>query len=81
MADEPENHTIRLLRELRDEMRVEFAMVRKRFEKVDQQFEKVDERFDDMGLRIDGLAHMLMLLAGRSHDHDERIERLEGGKE
>jgi hypothetical protein len=31
MADEPENHTIRLLRELRDEMRVEFAMVRKRF--------------------------------------------------
>jgi hypothetical protein len=41
----------------------------------------VDERFDDMGLRIDGLAHMLMLLAGRSHDHEARVERLEGGKE
>ena len=40
MADEPESHTIRLLRELRDEMRVEFAMIAKRFEKV-------DERFDD----------------------------------
>jgi hypothetical protein len=74
MIDEPENHTIRLIRELRDEMRVEFAMIGKRFEKV-------DERFDDMGLRIDGLAHMLMLLAGRSHDHEGRIEKLEGGKE
>jgi hypothetical protein len=81
MADEPENHTIRLLRELRDEMRVEFAMVRKQFEMVDHQFEKVDERFDDMGLRIDGLAHMLMLHAGRSHDHEERIGKLEGRKE
>jgi hypothetical protein len=74
MADEPENHTIRLLQELRDEMRVEFTMVRK-------QLEKVDERFDDMGLRIDGLAHMLMLLAGRSHDHEERLEKLESVKE
>lgn len=73
MADEPENHTIRLLRELRDEMRVDFAMVRTRFEKM-------DERFDDIGLRIDGLAHMLMLLAGRSHDHEQRIEKLEGGE-
>ena len=36
MADEPENHTIRLLRELRDEMRVDFAMIRKRFERVDE---------------------------------------------
>ena len=74
MSEEPENHTIRLLRELRDEMRVEFAMIGKRFEKV-------DERFDDMGLRIDGLAHMLMLLAGRSHDHEERIAGLESGKD
>jgi hypothetical protein len=54
-------------------MRVEFAMVTKRFEKV-------DKRFDDMGLRIDGLAHMLMLLAGRSHDHEERIAKLETEK-
>ncbi len=74
MVEEPENHTIRLLRELRDEMRVEFAMIAKRFQKV-------DERFDDMGLRIDGLTHILTLLAGRSHDHAERIATLEGGKE
>jgi hypothetical protein len=80
MADELENHTICLLRELRDEMRVEFAIIWKQFEKVDRQVEKVDERFDDMGLRFDGLAHMLMLLAGRSHHHEERIEKLEGGK-
>jgi hypothetical protein len=34
----------------------------------------VDERFDDMGLRIDGLTHILTLLAGRSHDHEDRIQ-------
>ena len=79
MVEEPENHTIRLLRELRDEIRVEFAMIAKRFEKVDQRFDEVEHRFDDMGLRIDGLAHMLMLPAGRSHDHEERISKLESG--
>lgn len=81
MVEEPENHTIRLLREIRDEMRVEFAMIGKRFETVDARFAKVDERFDDLGVRIDGLTHILTLLAGRSHDHEERIVKLEGGRE
>ena len=81
MADEPENHTIRLLRELRDEMRVEFAMIGKRFEKVDTRFDEMDRRFDDVNQRIDGVTHILTLLAGRSHDHEQRIEKLESGKE
>ena len=77
MADEPENHTIRLLRELRDEMRVEFAMIAKRFKEVDQRFDDVAQRFDEVNLRIDGVTHILTLLAGRSHDHEERIAKLE----
>jgi hypothetical protein len=54
MVDEPENHTIRLLTEMREELRAGFANV---------------------NLRIDGLTHILTLLAGRSHDHEDRIER------
>jgi hypothetical protein len=81
MAEEPENHTIRLLRELRDEMRVEFAMVGKRFEKVDGRFDDMERRFDGVNQRIDGVTHILTLLAGRSHDHEERIATLEAGKD
>jgi hypothetical protein len=77
MPDEPENHTIRLLRELRDEMRVEFAMVGKRFEKMDARFDEMDRRFDAVNLRIDGVTNILTLLAGQSRDHEERIAKLE----
>ncbi|HRO11922.1 hypothetical protein [Amaricoccus sp.] len=63
MADEPENHTIRLLQEVRTEMR--------------ERFDKVDGRFDDLGLRVDGITHILTLLAGVSHNHEERISKLE----
>lgn len=77
MTDGPENHTIRLLRELRDEMRVEFAMVGKRFEKVDARFDEMDRRFDAVNLRIDGVTNILTLLAGQSHEHEARISKLE----
>ena len=63
MVDEPENHTIRLLRELREQMQAGF--------------EEMRAGFADVNLRIDGLTHILTLLAGRSHDHEERITRLE----
>ncbi|PAU95029.1 hypothetical protein [Paracoccus salipaludis] len=60
MIDDPENHTIRLLQEMRAEMR---------------------KGFEDVNLRIDGLTHILVTLAGHIHQHDERIERLEGRAE
>lgn len=63
MVDEPENHTIRLLQEMRAEMRTGFAEVR--------------EEFANVNLRIDGLTHIITLLAGRSHDHEQRIGKLE----
>lgn len=74
MTDEPENHTIRLLQEMRAEMRAEFAEVRGELAKLHGE---THEGFADLSLRIDGVTHILTLLAGASHDHDERIAKLE----
>jgi hypothetical protein len=92
MANEPENHTIRLLQEMRTEMRAEFARVREEmrsgfmriweeFGNVHQRFAQIDEKFADVNLRLDGLTNIVTLLAGQSHDHEERIAKLESGKE
>ena len=70
MADEPENHTIRLLQEMRAELAGLRAETR-------DGFASVREEFANVNLRIDGLTHIITLLAGRSHDHEERIARLE----
>jgi len=56
MSDKTENHTIKLLQEMRQE---------------------INEQFSDVNIRIDGLTHILTLMAGHSHDLDERVERLE----
>ena len=60
--DEPENHTLRLLRELRSqgenlEKRMErgFAEMRERFEAIDERFERVDERFERVDERFNGI--------------------------
>ena len=47
MPDEPENHTIRLLQEMRAEMR--------------QGFEGVNARIDDTNTRLDELTHILVM--------------------
>jgi len=70
MSDHTENHTIKLLQELRKEMR-------EGFDAVKQRFDAVDERFDGTDARIDGLTHIMTLMAGHSHDLDERLARLE----
>jgi archaellum component FlaC len=63
MADDAENHTIKLLQEMRAEMRAGFS--------------DVNERFDDVNTRIDGLSHIVTLLAANMGGHDQRIEDLE----
>ena len=63
MADEPESHTVRLLREMREEMRGGFTEMR--------------ERLDGVDARLDGLTHIVTLLAGHSHGLEERLTRLE----
>jgi hypothetical protein len=79
------------MRELRDEMRVEFARVRdemrsgfmriwEEFGNVQQRFAHIDEKFADVNLRLDGLTNIVTLLAGPSHDHEEWIAKLETEK-
>ena len=63
MADDPENHTIKLLQEMRRELNA--------------RFDKVDTRFDDVDLRIDGLTYIVTMLAGNMGGHSERLDNLE----
>jgi archaellum component FlaC len=67
---EPENLTIRLLQEIRDEVRrssdkteVRFEKMDQRFEKMDQRFEKMDQRFEIIETTLRDLAHQMVLLA------------------
>ncbi len=63
MANDPENLTLQLLREMRADMKAIRA--------------EMQEGFDHLGTRIDGLAHILTVLAGNTYQHEERIARLE----
>ncbi len=38
--------------------------------------QEMRERFGDVNTHIDGLTHVVTLMAGYSHDLDERVERL-----
>lgn len=58
MADGPENHTVRLPGEMREEMRGGFAEMR--------------ERLDGMDARLDGPTHIVTLLVGHWHGLEER---------
>ncbi len=62
MAEEIENHTLRLLQELRAEMRLGFA--------------RLDERIDVLKTKLDGNTVLLGMVAGIPHDHEKRVEAL-----
>lgn len=64
MPNEPENHTVRLLQELRTEMR--------------GRFDGIDESFADLTRRVDGNTLLLNVMAGVLHDHEQRLSKLEG---
>ncbi len=63
MADDTENHTIKLLQEMRRE--------------INDSFQSVNERFDEVDLRIDGLTYIVTMLAGNMGGHTERLDALE----
>jgi hypothetical protein len=66
MADDTENHTLRLLQEMRaemHEMRSEMTAMR-----------------EDLTVRLDGNTLILNMVAGLVHDHEQRIEALETRK-
>ena len=77
MADETENHTIRLMQEMRGEMREMRGEMRDIREDLSAFRYEVNERFDETNLRIDGLSHLMVLLAGNVAGHADRIEALE----
>ncbi len=73
MSENTESHTIKLLQEMRREMREGFA-------EMNARFSDVDARFDDVNTRIDGMTHMMTLLAGHSHNMEERLTEVENAQ-
>ena len=63
MADEPENLTLRLLQEIREEMR--------------EMRSELTERITDLTQRVDGNTLTFNLVAGVVYDHEQRIAMLE----
>lgn len=67
---EPENLTLRVLQEIRDEVRRASDKTEARFEKMDQRFEKMDQRFEQADQRaaviettLRDLSQQMVLLA------------------
>jgi hypothetical protein len=88
MADEPDNHTLRLLREMRDEavafrkeVNCRFDVIDERFNAIDRRFDGVDQRLDGMDQRFDGVDHRLseleVSLASARADQHRTNELLE----
>ncbi len=63
MSEEPENHTVRLLQEMRAEMRE----MRSNF----------SDRFDELSLKVDGNTVLLNMVAGVAAGHERRIGAIE----
>ena len=75
MTEEPENHTIRLIQEMRAEMRAEMRDMRV---EMREGREKTEEAIRELSNRIDGNTLVFNMVAGLVHDHEQRISSLEG---
>ncbi len=73
MIHDSENHALKLLQDMRDELREMRAEMR-------AGFEEVSEQFDDVNTRIDGVAHILTLLAAHSSTLENRVSVPEGAQ-
>ena len=73
MPDEPEDLTLQILREMRDEIR-EFRS------ETNTRFSEIDERLETVEMQTLGISGMLTQIYGRLMDHDERIVALENLK-
>ena len=70
MSDDTENHTIKLLQEMRTEMRdirSEIGTLR----------HEMHEEFDEVNTQIRGVTHMLTLVAAHGSTMDDRVTALE----
>ena len=64
MAEDIENHTLRLLQEMRGEMREGFAEMRERLDGVEQRLDRVEQRLDGVEQRLDGVERRLGVVEG-----------------
>jgi chromosome segregation ATPase len=71
MADDVENHTLRLLQEMRTEMRDGFARVDQRLTAVEQRLTGVEQRLDGVEQRLGGVEQRLT-------GSEQRLGGLEG---
>ncbi len=78
---EPENHTLRLLIEMRAEMRARFDAIEARFEDrftgIDARFDAVDARFDAVDARFDAMDRRMDILEDVARDTAARV-RMQG---
>ena len=72
-----ENHTLKLLQEMRKEMNARFDEVDARFDSMNNKFRLIDTRLDGLDQRLAGTTYMLSRLAGSMSGHETRIEALE----
>lgn len=70
MTDEPENLTLRILQEMREEIRSRLGV-------IESKITGLDEKFTDLTQRIDGNTLVFNLVAGVVYDHEGRIVTLE----
>ena len=70
MGEDVENHTVRLLQEMRSDFDA-------RFSAIDAKFDAFNERLTDLVQRIDGNTLTFNLVAGVAYNHEERITALE----
>ncbi|MEM7241189.1 MAG: hypothetical protein AAF429_03290 [Pseudomonadota bacterium] len=70
MTAETENLMLKILQDMRAELK-EFRA------DVDGRFNEVNERFNEVDAKIAGLTHMTMLLASNMGAHEDRISVLE----
>jgi hypothetical protein len=93
MADDIENHTLRLLQEMRTEMRQGFARVDERFTAVDQRLDKLESRAQSLETRqlsvegslskvIDAVTEIAKVQERHSRSLAELVEagRITGGR-
>lgn len=66
MADDPDSLTLRILQELREEMR-----------QMRSAQEATNDHIAELVQRVDGNTLVFNLMAGVVHDHEGRIEKLE----
>ncbi|MBL8914868.1 MAG: hypothetical protein JNM17_29455 [Archangium sp.] len=73
---EPENRTVKLLQEIRDDARSSARETREQLEKFSrehrEQFERMDQRFEVIETSLRDLAQQLVMLASRRRSSTER---------